>query len=61
MSQNLTTWQELLLALLEGSLTIEQFTTRRYRARKANKRTLCLAMAKAYELYTLEQLHNKDQ
>ena len=61
MTQDLTTWQSILSALLGGDLTIEQFTTRRYRARKANKRTLCLAMAKAYELYTLEQIHKEGQ
>lgn len=52
-------WREILVALEDGSLSIEQFTTRRYRARKAGKVQLCLHMARAYELYTLNQLSNK--
>ena len=53
-------WRSILEGLETGSLSIEQFTTRRYRARKANKVQLCLAMARAYELYTLNKLHKED-
>lgn len=53
-------WRTILEALQTGTLTIEQFTTRRYRARQANKRVLCLNMAKAYELFTLSKLHKED-
>ena len=53
-------WRTILEALQLGTLTVEQFTTRRYRARQANKRVLCLNMAKAYELYTLDKIHKTE-
>lgn len=60
MAQQYSTWQEFLLALQSGDLTKDQFKNRRQRARKANNVKLCLAMARAFELYQLETLYKKD-
>lgn len=45
--------KEMIQSLLDGSLTTEQFNSRKYRARKANKVGLVLDMSQAYELYML--------
>ena len=60
MAQEYTTWQEFLTALLDNSLTKDQFKNRRQRARLAGKTKLCLAMARAFELYQLQTLYKKD-
>jgi len=41
--------------LTEGILSLDQFNSRRYRARKQNKVEICLDMATGYELYTLNK------
>lgn len=45
--------KEMVQALLDGTLTAEQFNSRKYRARKANKISLVLDMSQAYELYMI--------
>lgn len=41
--------------LTNNIITLDQFNSRRYRARKQNKIELCLDMAIGYELYILSK------
>jgi hypothetical protein len=41
--------------LTKGLITLDQFNSRRYRARKQGKIEMCLDMALGYELYILNK------